>query len=96
VATDSSGLSCTSSPGNITVLAPPTNITWFVTATNITFSWPAEHLGWTLMTQTNNLARGLSLNPDDWSRIPSSQTNTQFRISRDGIGGSGFYRLVYP
>jgi hypothetical protein len=96
VATDSSGLSCTSSPVNITVAAAPTNIAWFVSATNLTFSWPATHLGWTLMTQTNNLARGLSLNTNDWSRISGSQTNTQVTISLDGIRGLGFYRLVYP
>jgi hypothetical protein len=96
LARDSSGLSCTSSPVNITIVAAPTNITCSVSTSNVTFSWPAEHLGWTLMTQTNNLARGLSLNTNDWSRIAGSQTNTQFRISRDAISGPGFYRLVYP
>ena len=96
VATDTSGLSCTSSPVNITVAGAPTNLTCFLTATNVTVSWPANNLGWTLMTQTNNLARGLSLSSNDWSRIPGTQTNTQFTISRAGISGLGFYRLVYP
>jgi hypothetical protein len=96
VATDSSGLSCTSSPVNITVVAAPANIACSVYATNLTISWPAAHLGWTLMTQTNNLARGLSLNSNDWSRISGSQTNTQVTISLDAIRGPGFYRLVYP
>jgi len=96
VATDSSGLSCTSSPVNLTVAAAPTNIACFVSATNLTISWPAAHLGWTLMTQTNNLARGLSLNTNDWLRISGSQTNTQVTISLDGSRGPGFYRLVYP
>ena len=96
VATDSSGLSCTSNPVNITVAAAPTNIAWFLSATNLTLSWPANHLGWTLMTQTNNLALGLSLNTNDWSRISGSQTNTQVTISLDGIRGLGFYRMVYP
>ncbi len=96
VATDSSGLSCTSSPVNLTIVAVPTNLTCFVSATNLTFSWSADHLGWTLMTQTNDLALGVSLNSNDWSRIPGSQTNTQVTIARDGISGPGFYRLVYP
>jgi len=96
VATDSSSLSCTSSPVNITVAAAPTNIACSVSATNLTLSWPAAHLGWTLMTQTNNLARGLSLNTNDWSRIAGSQTDTQVTISLDGSSGPGFYRLVYP
>jgi len=96
IATDSSGLSCTSSPVNITIVAAPTNLICSMSATDLTFSWPADHLGWTLMTQTNNLARGVSLNSNDWSRIAGSQTNTQVRISRGGISGSSFYRLVYP
>ncbi len=96
VATDTSGLSCTSSPVNITIVAAPTNLTCSVSSTNITFSWPADHLGWTLMTQTNNLDRGLSLNSNDWSRIAGTQTNTQITIPREALGTLGFYRLVYP
>ena len=96
VATDSLGLSSTSNPVNITIAAAPTNIICSVNATNVTLSWPVDNLGWTLMTQTNNLAQGLSLNPNDWSRIPSSQTNTQLSIPLDAITAPGFYRLVYP
>ncbi len=96
VAADSSGLSCTSSPVNITVVAAPANIACSVGATNLTISWPAAHLGWTLMTQTNRLAQGPSFNTNDWARISGSQTNTQVTIPLNGNGGPGFYRLVYP
>ncbi len=96
VATDSTGLSCTSSPVHITIVAAPTNLTCFASATDLTFSWPADHLGWALISQTNNLLRGLSLDTNDWWRIPGSQTNTQVRISRDVLSTMGFYRLVYP
>jgi hypothetical protein len=95
VATDSSGLSCTSSPVTITIVAAPTNITCAISASHLMFSWPPSHLGWTMLAQTGNLVRGLSLNTNDWSRIPGSQTNTQISIARDGTC-PGFYRLVYP
>jgi autotransporter-associated beta strand protein len=76
--------------------AYPTNITCSVNATNLTLSWPADHLGWTLAVQTNNPVSGLSLNANDWARIPGSQTNTQLTIAFDKAVATGFYRLVYP
>ena len=48
------------------------------------------------MTQTNNLAQGLSLNADDWMRIAGTETNTQFTIPLAESNTSRFYRLTYP
>ena len=74
----------------------PTNITAAASVTNLTLSWPPDHLGWTLMTQTNNLAQGLSLKTNDWMRMNGTETNTQFTVPLTQTNSSRFYRLVYP
>ena len=43
----------------------PTNITTSVSGNVLTLSWPADHTGWRLIVQTNNLAAGISLNTND-------------------------------
>jgi hypothetical protein len=74
----------------------PTNLVWSVSGTNLTLSWPADHTGWALLTQTNRLNLGLSANPNDWMRVPaSSATNSVVIPIVPGTPG-GYYRLVYP
>lgn len=71
----------------------PTNITALVTNNALQLSWPADHLGWTLQTQTNSLSAGLGTN---WVSIGGSATNTQFLAPLDAGNPSVFYRLIYP
>jgi hypothetical protein len=73
-----------------------TNLSCIVSPTHLTLSWPADHLGWSLVTQTNNLAGGLSLDPADWAHIPGAETKTSMVIQLDGDRTTGFYRLVFP
>lgn len=67
-----------------------------VSAGNLTLSWPAGHLGWRLLVQTNNLAAGLSTNPADWGDVPGSSTVNSVTIPIDTTKPSVFYRMVYP
>jgi hypothetical protein len=59
-------------------------------------SWLADHLGYRLLVQTNNLNRGISTNPSDWGTVAgSSITNLAVVPITPGLPGE-FYRLVYP
>ena len=65
--------------------------------TNLVLSWPADHLGYRLLVQTNNLAKGVSSNTNDWGTVVGSQsiTATNLPIIKAGVTNE-FYRLAYP
>ncbi len=49
---------------------------------NLRFNWPADHAGWRLIVQTNNLASGFSLNPNtDWMTVAGSAGNQLNQLS---------------
>lgn len=56
-------------------------------------SWPADHLGWRLQIQTNDLGNGLSTN---WATMPNSANVTSTNILINPANGAVFLRLVYP
>ena len=56
-------------------------------------SWPADHLGWLLQSQTNTLSVGLSTN---WVTIPGSGATNVFRFSNDGNSDAVFFRAIHP
>ena len=74
----------------------PTNITFSVSGTTLTLSWPADHLGWALEVQTNNLSAGISLNTNDWMRVTGSTGINQTNLTLDPTKPTEFYRLVNP
>jgi len=78
------------------VQTAPTNLVWVVSGTNLNLSWPADHTGWTLFSQTNNLSKGVSANTNDWMRLTSSATTNQIVIPISPASLGGYYRLVYP
>ncbi len=71
----------------------PTSLSASITNGSLEISWSADHLGWTLQVQTNDLSLGLGTN---WIAIPNSATSTQFIAPLDPASPSVFYRLVYP
>ncbi len=57
------------------------------------FSWPADHTGWRLETQTNAPGAGLGTN---WSNVAGAATTNQIIIFIGNTNGSVFFRLKYP
>jgi autotransporter-associated beta strand protein len=68
-----------------------------VSGSTLALSWPADHLGYRLLVQTNNLNKGVSSNTNDWGTVANSQsiTATNITIIKTGVTNE-YYRLVYP
>jgi autotransporter-associated beta strand protein len=84
--------------GNLRLAAGPTNapmVTSVVSAGSLTISWPADHLGWTLQSQTNALNKGLKSASTNWFDIPSSANVTSMTIPMSNTNPTVFYRLRY-
>ena len=79
-----------------TVNTNPTNLTATVSGNQLTLFWPADHTGWRLLVQTNNLAAGISLNTNDWTTVSGSTAINQTNITINPALPAEFYRLVYP
>jgi hypothetical protein len=62
----------------------------------LTLAWPADHLGWRLLVQTNNLVSGISTNHLDWGTVANSTNVTSEAITIDPAKPTEFYRLTYP
>jgi len=73
-----------------------TNITYSINGNSLLLSWPADHLGWRLLLQTNNLATGVSLDPNDWDTVPGSTNLTSINLTIDPTLPAEFFQLVYP
>ncbi|MGH7951973.1 MAG: beta strand repeat-containing protein, partial [Limisphaerales bacterium] len=84
--------------GTITLVAPPlvnltpTNIVASVSGGNLTLSWPADHVGWHLQTQTNSLDVGISTN---WVDVPGAELTNQVTIPINPTNGAVFFRMTY-
>ena len=70
-----------------------TNIVFSVTGNQLHLSWPADHTGWRLQTETNSLSTGISTN---WVDVSGSTNVNQVTIPINLTNGSVFYRMVYP
>jgi len=99
--------STTSSPfitgaGSLQVVAPfttatyPTNLLFQVSGNTLNLSWPADHTGWRLLVQTNNLKNGLSTNTNDWMTVPGSTGINSTNFPINPALPVEFYELIYP
>jgi hypothetical protein len=75
------------------VNATPTNIVSSVTGGNLTMTWPSDHIGWTLQTQTNSRSVGLNTN---WFPVTGSTTTNQVTVPVNPANPTVFYRLSLP
>jgi autotransporter-associated beta strand protein len=66
-----------------------------VGGTNLVLTWPLDHTGYNLLTQTNNLNKGVSKNTNDWGTLGYTTTNAAvIPITKTNL--NSYYRLVYP
>jgi autotransporter-associated beta strand protein len=69
----------------------PTNIGISISAGELTLSWPQDHTGWTLETQTNALNTGLGTN---WIPVTGSTSTNQITLPVNLVNPAVFYRLM--
>lgn len=73
------------------VATNPTNITFSVSnGTNLSLTWPGNHLGWTLLTNSAGLTT------TNWYPYPGSASVTNENIIIGPGQSNVFFRLVYP
>ena len=68
----------------------PTNIVTSVSGNTLTMSWPADHTGWLL--QSNSLALS---NTNGWFTVPGSSTTNKVIITINPASAPVFYRMKY-
>ena len=74
---------------SVSTSPPLLNAEW--SAHSLQLSWPADHLGW--MVQSNSVNPAVSA---DWYDISNTATGTNYSITVDPSQQTVFYRLVYP
>jgi hypothetical protein len=75
----------------VSLSSPPLQMA--MNGTSLQFNWPADHLGWRLVSQTNSANVGLTTN---WTMVGNSSATNQLSIPIGANNGSVFFRLVYP
>jgi autotransporter-associated beta strand protein len=79
--------------GSGTVLVPtatnPTNITFVASGTTLQLSWPADHLGWILQSESN-------LVPANWVDVPGSGSVLSTNLVINPAIPAEFFRLRHP
>jgi uncharacterized protein with beta-barrel porin domain len=74
---------------NTLVASNPTNIVSSVSGGQLNLSWPADHIGWHLQTQTNGLGT-------NWVDVPGATLTNGFTVPINPANRSVFFRLVLP
>ena len=69
----------------------PTNIVSSFSGNQLTLSWPTDHTGWILQTNSVDIT-----NTNDWHALPGSTATNQIIITVEPQKQNVFYRLVYP
>jgi len=69
----------------------PTNLTFSVSGHTLNLSWPADHLGWLVQSNSVNMAV-----PANWHDIPGTATGTNYSVTADATKANVFYRLRKP
>jgi len=80
--------------GTIQVIVPvstaPVNVTMQATNSSLSLSWPSDHIGWRLQSQTNSIVG------TNWADVAGANATNQVLIPIDLLNTCVFFRLVYP
>ena len=71
----------------------PTQLGFAMAGNQLQMTWPEDHTGWRLQSQTNSLAVGLSTN---WVDVPGSAQTNAVMMPVDTSNGAVFFRLIRP
>ena len=71
----------------------PVTVSAASAAGQLQLSWPADHTGWQLQSQTNTLATGLGTN---WSTVAGSGQTNQIMLPLNATNDAVFFRLIRP
>jgi fibronectin type 3 domain-containing protein len=75
------------------VSTAPVGLSFLQSGSALGISWPQDHTGWVLQTQTNSLATGLSTN---WVDVGGTSSTNAITVPINSANGSIFFRLIYP
>jgi hypothetical protein len=81
---------------SLSYYVPPPTLSATLNGSQVKLSWPSANIGWRLVEQTNNLAKGISTNPNDWSTVVGSTSLNQISQPVNRSSRSEFYQLVFP
>jgi hypothetical protein len=80
--------------GSIRVVSTnATSIAIVMSPNQLTLSWPSDHVGWRLQTQTNDLTAGLGTN---WFDVANASATNLMVLPVSTANGGAFFRLIYP
>jgi autotransporter-associated beta strand protein len=83
--------------GAASVNTNPTNITFQASGGQMTVSWPQDHTGWRLQSQTNTLAVGLKdTSATNWTDVTGSTATNSMSFPIGTTNGAVFFQLIYP
>lgn len=69
----------------------PTNLLFSVLGNQLTLSWPSDHIGWGIQSNSIGLA-----DSNAWFTIPGSTTTNQISLPIGSTPTNVFYRMFYP
>ena len=78
---------------NSGIASNPTNLSYTVAGDTLKLTWPADHLGWILQTQTNNPNAGLA---GGWLDVTNSNWGVQEVVTIRQQNPAVFFRLRHP
>ena len=73
----------------------PTNLTFTAGGGNLNISWPSDHTGWTLQTQTNSRSVGLKVPTNNWYDVAGSAATNAVTLPISTANPTVFFRLFY-